>query len=69
MTAEGQPIEVEAPPPARTVLVPRHALSTRITHWINVVAFLLLLGSGLTIFNAHPHLYRSEEHTSELQSH
>ena len=57
MTAEGQPIEVEAPPPARTVLVPRHALSTRITHWINVVAFLLLLGSGLTIFNAHPHLY------------
>jgi len=39
------------------VLVPRHKLATRITHWINVVAFLMLLFSGLAIFNAHPALY------------
>jgi thiosulfate reductase cytochrome b subunit len=60
MTAESLPPDLpEEPPPARPnrVLVPRHALATRITHWINVVAFLVLLGSGLTIFNAHPHLY------------
>ncbi len=35
----------------------RHRLVTRVTHWINVVAFSLLLMSGLQIFNAHPRLY------------
>ncbi|HEY3815018.1 MAG TPA: cytochrome b/b6 domain-containing protein [Caulobacteraceae bacterium] len=44
-------------PPPHTVLVKRHALATRITHWINVIAFLLMLFSGLAIFNAHPALY------------
>jgi Ni/Fe-hydrogenase b-type cytochrome subunit len=38
-------------------LVRRHRLSTRIWHWINVVAFVILLMSGLMIFNAHPRLY------------
>jgi thiosulfate reductase cytochrome b subunit len=40
-----------------TVLVKRHSLVTRITHWINVLAVSLLLMSGLQIFNAHPALY------------
>jgi thiosulfate reductase cytochrome b subunit len=40
-----------------TVLVYRHAGVTRLTHWINVLAFTLLLMSGLQIFNAHPALY------------
>ncbi|EAQ30522.1 hypothetical protein NAP1_07080 [Erythrobacter sp. NAP1] len=35
----------------------RHALSTRIWHWINAVAFIVLFGSGLTISNAHRYLY------------
>lgn len=35
----------------------RHRLPVRIMHWINVVAFFLLLMSGLQIFNAHPALY------------
>ena len=35
----------------------RHAGLMRITHWINVVCFTLLLLSGLQIFNAHPALY------------
>ena len=35
----------------------RHALSVRIMHWINVVAVIVLLMSGLQIFNAHPALY------------
>jgi thiosulfate reductase cytochrome b subunit len=35
----------------------RHAGLLRITHWINVVCFSLLLMSGLQIFNAHPALY------------
>ncbi len=39
------------------VLVYRHALVTRLTHWINLLCIVLLLMSGLQIFNAHPALY------------
>ncbi len=35
----------------------RHSLAVRVMHWINVVAVLVLLMSGLQIFNAHPALY------------
>lgn len=35
----------------------RHRLSTRLWHWTNAVALVVLLMSGLTIFNAHPRLY------------
>ena len=38
----------------------RHAALVRITHWINVACFTLLLMSGLQIFNAHPALYVGE---------
>lgn len=35
----------------------RHTRIVRIAHWINAVCFLVLLMSGLQIFNAHPRLY------------
>ncbi len=35
----------------------RHRLPVRITHWINALCIVFLLGSGLNIFNAHPRLY------------
>ena len=35
----------------------RHRRAVRITHWINALCILFLLGSGLNIFNAHPRLY------------
>lgn len=38
----------------------RHTLATRITHWINVLCFSVLLLSGLQILNAHPRLYWGE---------
>ena len=38
-------------------LVKRHRLSTRLWHWTNAVAIIVLLMSGLSIFNAHPRLY------------
>ena len=38
-------------------LVKRHRLSTRIWHWVNAIALLIMLMSGLMIFNAHPRLY------------
>lgn len=41
----------------KTVLVPRHSLITRLTHWINAVCLGVLLLSGLQIFNAWPNLY------------
>jgi thiosulfate reductase cytochrome b subunit len=41
-------------------LVRRHRLSTRLWHWLNVVALTVMLMSGLMIFNAHPRLYWGE---------
>ncbi|MFM9978417.1 MAG: cytochrome b/b6 domain-containing protein [Sphingomonadaceae bacterium] len=38
-------------------LVKRHRISTRLWHWINAVAIVVLIMSGLMISNAHPHLY------------
>ena len=35
----------------------RHALSTRIWHWVNAISVIVLFMSGLNISNAHPHLY------------
>ena len=45
----------EAMPIARRIY--RHRLPVRLMHWINVVCLVVMLGSGLNIFNAHPTLY------------
>ena len=42
---------------SRQEVIYRHSGAVRATHWINVVALLVLLMSGLQIFNAHPALY------------
>ncbi len=42
-------------PPSEVIY--RHTRIVRLAHWINALCFLLLLMSGLQIFNAHPHLY------------
>ena len=39
----------------------RHRLPVRVMHWINVACLAVLLGSGLSIFNAHPALYWGED--------
>lgn len=44
-------------PPSRSHLVYRHTLPVRISHWLVVVSFTLLVMSGLQVFNAHPALY------------
>lgn len=38
-------------------IVRRHALPTRIWHWVNAVTIFIMIGSGAMIFNAHPRLY------------
>ncbi len=35
----------------------RHSVLVRVTHWINALCILVLVMSGLQIFNAHPALY------------
>ncbi len=35
----------------------RHRLPVRIMHWTNAISFIMMLMTGLAIFNAHPHLY------------
>jgi Ni/Fe-hydrogenase b-type cytochrome subunit len=40
-----------------TRLIYRHKLATRLWHWVNALAIIVLLMSGLMIFNAHPRLY------------
>ncbi|MDI1281546.1 cytochrome b/b6 domain-containing protein [Brevundimonas sp.] len=43
--------------PGGRVAVWRHPLWVRVTHWLNVVAVVVLIMSGLNILAAHPHLY------------
>ncbi|MBC9032866.1 cytochrome b/b6 domain-containing protein [Sphingomonas sp. JC676] len=45
------------PDPAPPPMLYRHALATRLWHWINALAIFIMIGSGLMIFNAHPRLY------------
>ncbi|HTE47741.1 MAG TPA: cytochrome b/b6 domain-containing protein [Gemmatimonadaceae bacterium] len=39
----------------------RHHAVVRITHWVNVVAITVMIGSGLRIFNAYPAFARRGE--------
>ena len=48
-------------PPAAARAKPRHHWIVRLTHWVNVVALALMVGSGLRIFNAYPRFARRGE--------
>ena len=39
----------------------RHHWIVRVTHWVNVVAIIIMVGSGLQIFNAYPAFARKGE--------
>ena len=41
--------------------MPRHHWLVRVTHWVNVVALTIMVGSGLRIFNAYPRFARRGE--------
>lgn len=58
-TTTALPGRAMRPAPVRQ-LVPRHSALVRLTHWVNVFCFSLLLMSGAQIFNAHPRLYWGE---------
>lgn len=54
-----KPNQYARPEPAMRT-VKKHSLSVRIWHWTNAAALLVLMMSGLSIFNAHPRLYWGE---------
>ena len=41
--------------------MPRHHWLVRVTHWVNAVAFTIMVGSGLRIFDAYPAFARRGE--------
>lgn len=43
--------------PETPIVIRRHALTTRLWHWITAISVIVLLGSGLMILNAHGQLY------------
>jgi thiosulfate reductase cytochrome b subunit len=53
-------VEMTVPPGSQQAawrVVVRHRLPLRVMHWINLLCMLVLVGSGLQVFNAHPALY------------
>lgn len=54
-TASANDREASAAPSVERVY--RHRLPVRISHWLNVPFLIILIMSGLQIFNAHPALY------------
>ena len=55
MPPDRQPPAVNTAPVARPVVY-RHRLPTRIWHWLNAAVILVMLMSGLMIFNAYSRL-------------
>ncbi|MBA3837274.1 MAG: hypothetical protein C0499_06415, partial [Zymomonas sp.] len=46
------------PAPARSArYIYKHLFTTRLWHWVNAITIFIMIGSGLGILNAHPHLY------------
>lgn len=45
------------PAPAAPRHIYKHLLATRLWHWVNAFTIFVMIGSGLGILNAHPHLY------------
>ena len=59
--ADEDKLPVVLPPPVEVAgarrKIYRHRASTRLWHWVNALAFFMMVMSGLMIFNAHPRLY------------
>ena len=58
---EAPPIAVSPRPAITTRTIRRQSLFTRVWHWVNAACLLILLMSGLQIFNAHPALYWGDQ--------
>jgi thiosulfate reductase cytochrome b subunit len=45
---------------------PEHSRMVRVTHWVNTVAFIALIVSGIAILLAHPRLYWGDAGNDEM---
>ena len=66
----GPTVAHEPAPPGRRrarEVIYRHTFLVRVTHWMNALAIVLMIGTGLNIFNAHPALYWGQK-GSELDT-
>ena len=43
--------------PTAPIVIKRHRMATRVWHWVTVVTMFIMIGSGIGILKAHPHLY------------
>jgi len=59
-TAGTPPARVATPATTPGTVVKRHSIATRLTHWAGALAMLVLVMSGLEIFNAAPYLDASD---------
>src|SRR3954453_17159675 len=50
------PVALAVETPSKLLII-RHSVLVRTTHWVNVLCLSFLLLSGLQIFNAHPFLH------------
>jgi len=58
MASHAEPlIETAGGPPGDAFTIFRHKLATRLWHWLTALTVFIMIGSGLGILNAHPHLY------------
>jgi thiosulfate reductase cytochrome b subunit len=53
-TADARPAIELAPRQSRTDLAVVHSRTVRLTHWLNAVAMLIMIGSGWEIWNSSP---------------
>jgi len=61
MDAAAGPAHDDVRARANDPVVRRHSLTVRLTHWLSALAFLVLVMSGLQIFNAAPYLDASDK--------
>jgi thiosulfate reductase cytochrome b subunit len=67
----GAPLAAARPARRAREVIYRHAFLVRLTHWLNALAIVFMIGTGLSIFNAHPRLYwgvRGDEYDRPLIS-
>ncbi|MEO5494826.1 MAG: cytochrome b/b6 domain-containing protein [Sphingomonas sp.] len=57
MEEAAPPPEPEIAPASDPRIIYRHALATRIWHWVNAVTIFVMIGSGIGILQAHPRFY------------
>lgn len=61
-TTTAAPLPMDGAPLAKIrEVIYRHTFLVRLTHWVNALTIVVMIGTGLNIFNAHPRLYWGQQ--------